>query len=223
MMIFLLIILIAIDIICGFLFSRLIGGSFITIIMIIIFGRLIRLGRLLFGLGGPVVLHLLEQVLDGTVVHRLEARERERRRVAHREEDHRIVLGLLELVVEQALVEDADVLAGEVREVNRGRHPGAGATLADLHLGAGDELKDAMHVAVGHELAVTPARLEERKCTGEALGALGITGREERAAVGGHGQCWVRRALVDEAEERQHARPSGVAAREAAARPVRVL
>ncbi len=59
-----------------------------------------------------VLLHGLEQRLDGAVVHRLKARERERGRVSDRQEDDGVACGrLLELVVEQPLVEDADVLA----------------------------------------------------------------------------------------------------------------
>jgi len=60
--------------------------------------------------------------------------------------------------------------------------PGAGAALADLHLGACDELEDAIHVAVRHQLAARASRSRKCERAGEAVRALGVTGREELAA-----------------------------------------
>jgi hypothetical protein len=61
-------------------------------------------------LGRFGVLELLHQLLERAILHRLEAREGERRLVAEREEDDGVALGgAAQLVVEKPLVEDPDV------------------------------------------------------------------------------------------------------------------
>jgi hypothetical protein len=152
------------------------------------------------------------------VAHRLEPGERERRLVPDREEDDRISRGShLQLEVEQALVEDADVLAGEIREVDRHRHPGLRATLADLHPGACEAVEDPEDIAIREQLAIEGGRLEDREGAREPVRGRVLSRRKELPAVGRHGKGRVVAAVVDEAEERQDARPGVPGAREALA------
>ena len=172
-----------------------------------------------FGLAlSACVLHFFEQGGKCFVVHVFEPREGQRWLVAHSKEDHRVAgWGSFELEVEQPLVENADVLAGEVREVDRHGDPAVLAALAQAHAGAADLFKQAVHLAVGEDRlpAVEDGGLEDAQGTGEAV-ALG--GRcEQFAAIGGHGQSRVMAALVDEAKEGEQAWPGAVRAGKAVA------
>ena len=92
--------------------------------------------------------------------------------------------------------------------------------------GAGDALEHAVDVAVGEQLALEAGASRRRRAP--ARGRRPTSGRrsEELAAVGGHGQRRMVRALVDQPEERQHPRPgvprAGQAVAAARRRPSRV-
>ena len=108
------------------------------------------------------VLEAFEQGLECPVLHRFEARERQRGLVAYRKEDHRVPGRCgLQFVVEQPLVEDADVLGGEVGEVHRHDRPGAAPALPDPNRGAGEELQHLVDVAVRERLALEAGGLED--------------------------------------------------------------
>src|SRR5690606_35080590 len=107
----------------------------------------------------------------------------------------------------QPLVEDADVLAREVGKIDGCGHPRAAATLADLDLRARDALEHAVHVVIRHDLALEAGRLEDGNGAGQAVGRAVAARREQLAAVTRDGQRRMVRALENEPEEREHARP----------------
>ncbi|GBE47244.1 hypothetical protein BMS3Bbin12_00399 [bacterium BMS3Bbin12] len=187
-------------------------------------GLACRLARLLYPFPGvPLVaatrdLHLLEQVLERLVIHRLEARERQGRLVAHGEEDHRVSGGRgLELEVEQALVKDADVFARQIGEVHRRGHPSARAALAQLDLGPGHAIENLVDVPVGQDLVLEAGVFEDGECPDEAVGGRHVARGEELAAIGRDRQARMVRTLVDQAEERQDPRPGAPRAGQARA------
>ena len=161
-----------------------------------------------------------EQRLQRAVFHRFQARERQRRLIANGEEDHRIASRRrLQLVVQEALVEDADVFGGEVGEVHRHVGADAAAALTNALRGAGEQAQDLVNVAVVAALALEARGLEHRERLGEAVGGFRrrirrcrpIAGREQFAAVGRHRQIGKVRTFMHQAEQRQHMGPRGVA------------
>ena len=177
------------------------------------FGRRCRGGRvrvLIFLV--PALLETLEQRLEGGVVHRFQARQRQRRLVADREEDHRVVGRRgLQFVVQQPLVEDAEVFGGEIAEVDRHHRAHAGAALANADRGAGEQPQQLPDGAVREYLLPEAGALEhgERPC--RAVRRVLRAGREQGAAVRGDRQLGMMGAGAHQPEQRQYARPSGEA------------
>ena len=116
---------------------------------------------------GGRFLQAREQRLQRVVLHRLQTRERQRRLIAHGEEDHRVAGGRrLQLVVQQALVDDADVFGREIGEIHWHVRADAAAALANAHGGAGEQAQHSVNVAIVAALALEARRLEH----GERLG-----------------------------------------------------
>ena len=177
------------------------------------FGRRCRGGRvrvLIFLV--PALLETLEQRLEGGVVHRFQARQRQRRLVADREEDHRVVGRRgLQFVVQQPLVEDAEVLGGEIAEVDRHRRAHAGAALANADRGAGEQPQQLPNGAVREYLLPEAGALEHGERPRHAARGVVRAGREQGAAVRGDRQLGMMGAGAHQPEQRQHARPGGEA------------
>ncbi len=153
-----------------------------------------------------------EEAAEGLVVHRLQAGQRQRGLLADGEEDDWVVAGRgLQFVVEQALVEHADVLGGEVGEVDGRRHQAAGLALADADLGSGQALQQVVDSGVGEHFVAQAGGLEDGQGAGEAVLAVGRSGGEQVAAVSGDGQAFVVRSFAHQVEQRQQARPGAVA------------
>ena len=197
-----------------------------------------RVGGWRLGAAGGL-LHRREEATERLVVHGFEALEGQGGLFADGEEDDGVVAGGGQFVVEQALVEDADVLGGEVGEVDRGRDEAAGAALADADLGAGEALQQVVDFGVGEEFVAEAGGLEAGKGAGEAVLAgdaaratgwlaaagagrafgagravfgVGRAGGEQVATVGGDGQGLVVGAPADELEQRQQPGPGAEAA-----------
>ena len=164
---------------------------------------------------GGRFLQAREQRLQRAIVHRLQTRERQRRLIAHGEEDHRVAGGRrLQLVVQQALVDDADVFGREIGEIHWHVCADAAAALANAHGGAGEQAQDVVNVPVVAALALEARRLEHGERLRKAVGAGGVraaAGREQFAAIGRDRQVREVRTLVYQAEQRQHAGPSRMA------------
>ena len=139
--------------------------------------------------------------------------------IAHREEDHRVAgWRRLQLVVQKPLVEDADVLGGEIGEVHGDHDPSAAAALTDPHLGPRQEVQHLVDVAVRQHVALRPetGALEHGEGSGESLRRVGSSRREQVAAVGRHRQVRVVGSVPHQPEERQHSRPGPESARQGA-------
>ncbi|MFN7895253.1 MAG: hypothetical protein ACK5Q6_03705 [Cyanobacteriota bacterium] len=174
-------------------------GSFVYLI-----GRLV--------ITGTGVLHLFEQGSQGPVVHLFKSRQRQCRLVAHRQENDGIPgRSRLQLEVEQALVEDADVLAGEIGEVDRHRDPRLLAALPQLDAGAADLLQHPVHITVRKDPAAGVERGGFKDLQGavKSIRRLVSTngGLEQFTAVSRNRQGGVMTALVNEAEQREQPRP----------------
>ena len=171
-----------------------------------VFFRLLLRNVVLFG--RPFLLEALEQRLESGVVHRFQARQRQGRLVAHGEEDHRIAgRGSLQFVVQQPLVEDAQVLRREVGEVDGDDCPHAGAALADANRRAREESQQVADIAVGEHLVLEARALEHGERLRDAVGRAGLPGREQLASVCGDRQVRVIGAVPHQAKQGEHARP----------------
>ncbi|MBK6940545.1 MAG: hypothetical protein IPH13_10140 [Planctomycetes bacterium] len=156
------------------------------------------------------VLHLLEQVGEVLVVHSFEARQRERGLIADREEDDGVTAGSgLQFEVEQAFVQDPDVLARQVREVDWRGDPRTGASLADLHARARDALEELTDGGVRNrrQLRVEAGGLEDTQGASQIVTSFRVSQREQLAAVGRNRQARMVRSSGHQVEERQDARP----------------
>ncbi len=161
------------------------------------------------GHGFPLDLQLLHESGDGRVVHAFEPRKRQQGLVAQGEECHGLY-GTVQLVVQETLVEDADVLRREVGEVHGGFDPRAPAALAHLHAAPAEKLQEAVDEGVARRVAAARV-LEGSQGAADGIGRGGVAGGEEVAAVAGYGEGLVVRPLVDETEEGEHTRPSAQA------------
>ena len=123
----------------------------------------------------------------------------------------------LQLVVEQTLVEDADVFRRQVGEVHRDRHPRPGAGLPDADRGPGEQPQHLVDVPVRERLAFEAGGLEDREGAGHAVLLVAPPRREQLPAVGGHREVRVVRAVAHQREQREHPRPGGGVVRETAA------
>ena len=175
--------------------------------------RSLRLfARLVIGtFWAPGGLELRQQRGQRLVVHVVEPRERLGRLVPYVHEDHRLVgRGAPEFEVQQALVQDADVLRREVREVDGGLDPDGPAALTNARPAPAQEPENSVHDRVARAVR---GGLEGRQ--GAAHGVLRgrVAGAEEATAVPGHEETGAPRrprvshALGDEAPQRQEARP----------------
>jgi len=91
----------------GVLRVRFLAIRFRFLALVLVASRTVASGSLLLGF----LLEVLQQVLDGRVAHSLKGSERQRRLVPDRKEYDRLVLGCAaQLEVQQALVENVDVL-----------------------------------------------------------------------------------------------------------------
>ena len=153
--------------------------------------------------------HLRYEPGEGLVIHLLEPGEGQRGLGADvEEEDGDARLDPSELVVEQALVEDADVLGVELGEVH-GRHDESGAAaLAHLDGGAGDEVEHGGDDAIGNGIAGVLERGERAQ---DGIGRLDVAGGEEAAAVRGDDELLVGGTAIEKTEQREEAGPGGVA------------
>ena len=166
------------------------------------------------------VLHLLQQIGQGLIVHRFETGEGQGRLVADGEEDDGVAgRGGPKFKIKEAFIEDADVLAGEVREIDWRGNPDAGPSLPELHARAGEALQHVVDVAVREHFPVRfkAGILEDSEGAQEAVRRGGVARGEELAAVGGDGQFFVVGPGMDEAEEGQRPRPGAPGAGEAIA------
>ena len=165
--------------------------------------------RVLVTPGG--VLQVLEQRLEGAVVHVFQPREGQRRMIARGQEDDRIAgRSRLQFVVQQPFVQNADVFRRQVREVHRDGRPNAAASLADADRGPGEEAQHFVNVPVGHGLAVEAGILVRGQRPRHAVSPV-AAGREQFAAVLGHRQVGEVRAFPYQVEQCEDAWPCAVA------------
>jgi hypothetical protein len=113
----------------------------------------------------------------------------------------------MQLEIQKPLVEDADILRGEVGEVHGGRDPGARPPLAHLDPADAQKLENLVDRCIGWCIV----RILER-CDGTPHAVLTtlISGCEQPSPVTQDGQRFVGRTLVNETEERKQPRPCAV-------------
>ena len=114
-----------------------------------------------------------------------------------------MLAGAVQLVVQQALVEDPDVLRRQLGEVDRGGDGAPARALAHPLGGAGEQDEHPVDGVVVRRLG---QGLQQREGALHAV-PLGIAGPEQVAAVVSHPQLRVPRALVQEPEQREQAGP----------------
>lgn len=157
--------------------------------------------------GAALLLERLHQPTQALVVHGLETRQRQRGLIAQVEEEHGVAgRGAAQLEVEQALIQDADVLRGEVGEVDRRLHVGGAPALAYAHAAAGEQVEDAADGGVAWTVL---GGFEGDEGPKHRILGLGVPRTKEPTAVAGHGQLRMGRTVVYQAEQGQDARPGG--------------
>jgi len=164
--------------------------------------------RIVVLFGRLVLLEALEQRLEGAFVHRFQARQRQGRLVAHGKEDHRVAgRGRLQFVVQQPLVENAQVLGGEVGEVDGDGRPDTGAALADADRRACKPRQHVADIPVRQHLFLEARALEHGERLRDAVGGVRVPGGEQLASVCGDRQSRVMRAFPHQSKQREHAGP----------------
>jgi hypothetical protein len=109
----------------------------------------------------------------------------------------------VQLVVEQTLIKDADVFAGQLCEVDGRSDDPRCRPFANALRGARQQHEHPVHRLIVRGLR---RRLEQRQGSLDRV-AAGITRAKEIATIGGDDKLRVQRALMQQTKERKEPRP----------------